>query len=88
MLEILLAIPLVTYATHKYKLLGLIEEGLKNNDLGNRCRLSKKSLGVSHIQIMPIFDFDSYDETSYPKHYNWGYDPKQYNVLEGSYQWS
>lgn len=34
---------------------------------------------------MPIFDFDSYDETSYPKHYNWGYDPKQYNVLEGSY---
>lgn len=47
-----------------------------------------KSLGVTHVQFMPLYDFstDSIDETKLDEpHYNWGYDPKNYNVPEGSY---
>lgn len=45
-----------------------------------------KSLGVNYVQINPFYDFASIDETdtSTPQ-YNWGYDPKNYNVPEGSY---
>mgnify|MGYP002241358149 FL=1 len=44
-----------------------------------------KSLGITHVQLMPVFDFGSVDEI-YPRiFYNWGYDPVQYRVLEGSY---
>ncbi len=44
-----------------------------------------RSLGVSHIQILPFYDFEGVDETKPFKHYNWGYNPSQYNVPEGSY---
>ena len=45
-----------------------------------------RKLGVNAIHILPSFDFASIDETklSVPQ-YNWGYDPKNYNVPEGSY---
>lgn len=44
-----------------------------------------KELGVTHVQLMPIYDFGSVDE-HYPQAvYNWGYDPVQYNVPEGSF---
>lgn len=43
-----------------------------------------KQLGVSHVQIMPMFDFGSTDEAD-PDAYNWGYDPVNYNVPEGAY---
>ena len=42
-------------------------------------------MGVTHIQIMPSYDFASVDESSTQKQYNWGYDPYNYNVPEGSY---
>lgn len=45
-----------------------------------------KELGVTHVQLMPSFDFSSVDETKQDvPQYNWGYDPKNYNVPEGSY---
>lgn len=44
-----------------------------------------KNLGISHVQIMPVFDFASYDEDAYFENYNWGYDPLQYSTIEGSY---
>lgn len=44
-----------------------------------------KDLGVTHVQIMPSFDYASVDETNPNSSYNWGYDPKNYNVPEGSY---
>ncbi|MDO4467196.1 MAG: type I pullulanase [Bacillota bacterium] len=44
-----------------------------------------KSLGVTHVQLMPVFDFGSVDEENPEIYYNWGYDPVQYRVLEGSY---
>ena len=43
-----------------------------------------RRLGVTHVQLMPVFDFGSVDEGN-PEDYNWGYDPVNYNVPEGSY---
>lgn len=45
-----------------------------------------KSLGVNAVHILPSFDYASVDETKLDSpQYNWGYDPKNYNVPEGSY---
>lgn len=44
-----------------------------------------KQLGITHIQLMPVYDFGSVDEIHPLLLYNWGYDPVQYNVPEGSY---
>lgn len=43
-----------------------------------------KKLGVTHVQLMPVFDYGSVDERS-PTDFNWGYDPVYYNIPEGSY---
>lgn len=45
---------------------------------------SIKELGVTHIQLQPVYDYHSVDEATKLK-YNWGYDPENYNCLEGSY---
>ncbi len=49
-----------------------------------------KELGVTHVQLQPFYDYSSVDETASgntvsKENYNWGYDPQNYNVLEGSY---
>lgn len=44
-----------------------------------------KQLGVTHVQINPFYDFGSVDEGKSDDSFNWGYDPKNYNVPEGSY---
>ncbi|MGD7044500.1 type I pullulanase [Jeotgalibacillus proteolyticus] len=45
-----------------------------------------KDLGVSHVQFLPIYDYRTVDETKLDTpQFNWGYDPKNYNVPEGSY---
>ena len=44
-----------------------------------------KELGVNYVQLLPIYDFGSVDEASKEDQFNWGYDPKNYNVPEGSY---
>ncbi|MEE1114923.1 MAG: type I pullulanase [Eubacterium sp.] len=43
-----------------------------------------KALGVTDIQLMPVYDFGSVDEAD-PSQFNWGYDPVNYNVPEGAY---
>ena len=70
------------------KFLGLAEQD--TNFQGYATGLKHlKELGVTHIQIMPIFDFSTLDEneeTFYvDSSFNWGYDPELYNVPEGSY---
>ncbi|MFC5382805.1 type I pullulanase [Arcanobacterium hippocoleae] len=74
--------------THKGKFLGLAETGTKTT-AGNPAGLDYiAGLGVTHVQLLPIYDFGSVDETGnlgYGKQYNWGYDPVNYNVPEGSY---
>ena len=49
------------------------------------CMEHLRSLGVSHVQLLPIYDFGSVDEGGDPEQFNWGYDPVNYNVPEGSY---
>ena len=45
-----------------------------------------KTLGINYVQINPFYDFASIDESdTTSEQYNWGYDPKNYNVPEGSY---
>lgn len=43
-----------------------------------------KKLGITHVQIMPMYDYGSVDEDD-GHQFNWGYDPVNYNVPEGSY---
>ena len=42
-----------------------------------------KDLGITHLQLLPIYDYASVDELN--PTFNWGYDPLNYNVPEGSY---
>ena len=44
-----------------------------------------KELGVTHVQLMPVYDYGSVDEAGDPAQFNWGYDPMNWNVPEGSY---
>ncbi len=42
-------------------------------------------LGITHVQLMPVYDYGSIDERDCSVGYNWGYDPVQYNIPEGKY---
>ena len=44
-----------------------------------------KQLGITHLQLLPIYDYKTVDESNPQSGYNWGYDPAQYFVPEGSY---
>lgn len=68
------------------KFLALTEQGT-TTFLGEKTGIDHlKELGVTHVHLLPSFDFASVDETKLNKpQYNWGYDPKNYNVPEGSY---
>ena len=45
-----------------------------------------KELGITHLHLLPLFDYLSVDEAQLDRpHFNWGYDPHHYNVPEGSY---
>jgi len=69
----------------KGKFLGLIEENTKSS-IGLETGFDYlKDLGFTHLQLLPIYDFGSVDEYNQFEIYNWGYDPVQYNVVEGSY---
>lgn len=69
---------------NKGKFLGLAETGTKSPG-GEKTGIDHiKELGVTHVHLLPSFDFNSVDETKSGQ-YNWGYDPLNYNVPEGSY---
>lgn len=71
---------------NKGKFLGLTETNTKN-DFGQSTGLDHlKEMGITHLHLLPVFDFKTIDETKLDqKQYNWGYDPKNYNAPEGSY---
>ena len=75
-----------TIASSSYpgKYLAFTERGLTNSagiSIGVDYLLQ---LGVTHLHMLPVFDYASVDETTCST-FNWGYDPKNYNVPEGSY---
>ncbi|MBC1435603.1 type I pullulanase [Listeria rocourtiae] len=78
---------------NKGKYLGVIQEGTKTAT-GDATGIDYlKKLGITHVQILPMFDYASLNEENHNSAseqlgalpYNWGYDPKNYNVPEGSY---
>ncbi|MBR5204567.1 MAG: type I pullulanase [Bacteroidaceae bacterium] len=72
--------------THKGKFLALTEEDTKSS-LGEKTGIDHlKELGVNHVHILPSYDYASVDESQPESNqYNWGYDPLNYNVPDGSY---
>ena len=71
--------------TNKGKFLGIVESGTTNAQ-GVPTGLDYiKSLGVTHLHLLPSYDYASVDETNPDAAFNWGYDPVNYNVPEGSY---
>ena len=71
--------------THKGKFLGLAETGTVSPK-GIPTGLDHiKALGMTHIHLLPVYDFGFTDESLAEPQYNWGYDPVNYNVPEGSY---
>ena len=63
-----------------------MEKGLVN-DAGDPVGIDHiKDLGVTHVHLMPCFDYQTVDEADYHRpQFNWGYDPMNFNVPEGSY---
>ena len=67
------------------KFLGLTETGTVNS-AGMSTGLDYiKNLGITHLHLLPSYDYASVDETDPDAPFNWGYDPVNYNVPEGSY---
>ncbi|MBQ4530673.1 MAG: type I pullulanase [Lachnospiraceae bacterium] len=70
----------------KGKFLGLTETGTVNSEGLTTGLDHMKDLGITHVHILPSFDYATVDETKLEtEQFNWGYDPKNYNVPEGSY---
>ncbi|MBB6022024.1 type I pullulanase [Paenibacillus sp. JGP012] len=76
---------------NKGKYLAFTETGLRD-EAGHTLGIDHLAeLGITHVHLMPVFDFATVDEAGVNDHmhdasnYNWGYDPLHYNVPEGSY---
>ncbi len=71
---------------NKGKFLALTEQGTRSL-CGDKTGVDHlKELGITHIHILPSYDYNSVDETQLlSNQYNWGYDPYNYNAPEGSY---
>lgn len=70
---------------HKGKFLGLTETGTKTPDGYSTGLDYIKNLGVTHIHLLPVYDYGFTDESLPLPQYNWGYDPVNFNVPEGSF---
>lgn len=74
-----------TNIKNKGKFLGITEEKRTTNG-GNPAGLDYlKYLGITHVQFLPLHDYKTVDELNPDLKYNWGYDPWQYFVPEGSF---
>jgi pullulanase len=70
----------------KGKFTALTEQGTRTPDGQSTGIDHLKELGITHVHLLPSYDFASIDETRLEENkYNWGYDPQNYNVPEGSY---
>lgn len=69
---------------YRGKYLGMVQTGTTSDGKTHTTLDHMKKLGVTHLHLLPVYDFGSVDETS-GDGFNWGYDPVNYNVPEGSY---
>ncbi|MEN9391132.1 MAG: hypothetical protein RL017_429, partial [Pseudomonadota bacterium] len=74
------------------KFMGLTQDGTFYADANNATKVTTGidhlvELGITHVHLLPIFDFATVDETvtDQSNNRNWGYDPQNYNIPEGSY---
>ena len=75
-----------TNAVNRGKYLGLTETGTQTPSGISTGIDHYKNLGITHLHILPMYDYGSVDETRLDEpQFNWGYDPVNYNVPEGSY---
>ncbi|MEG2291577.1 MAG: type I pullulanase, partial [Clostridium sp.] len=73
--------------SQKGKYLGLVQENTTLPESNIKTTLDHlKELGITHVHLLPVFDYKSVNEEAISsKEFNWGYDPQNYNALEGSY---
>ena len=75
--------------TNVGKYLGVIEKGTKTPGGVSTGLDHMVDLGITHVHLLPVYDYSSVDETTLDEpdaqKFNWGYDPKNYNVPEGAY---
>lgn len=69
----------------KFRALCLEDTTLDGDGAHPTCLNYLRRLGVTHVQLMPVYDYGSVDEAGEADAFNWGYDPMNYNVPEGSY---
>ena len=71
---------------HKGKYLAFTETGTRSKE-GLATGIDHLvEMGITHVHLLPVYDFYTIDETMLEEpQYNWGYDPKNYNVPQGSY---
>ncbi len=75
----------IASSQYKGKYLAFTENGLVNEH-GKPIGIDYlKQLGITHVHLLPVYDYASVDEASAEAQFNWGYDPENYNVPEGSY---
>ncbi len=68
------------------KYLSFTEKDTKTKSGSSTGLAHVKELGITHVHLLPAFDFNSIDESKLDQpQFNWGYDPKNYNVPDGSY---
>jgi pullulanase len=73
-------------SSHPGKYLGLVESGVEGPEGVSVAIDHMKELGVTHVHLLPSYDHYSIDETKLDvPQFNWGYDPQNYNVPEGSF---
>ena len=76
----------LTSSKYPGKYLAFTERGLTNASGVSAGVDYLVNLGISHVHLLPVYDFATIDETKLDTpQFNWGYDPKNYNVPEGSY---
>lgn len=71
-------------AEKRGKFLGMVEAGTRYNGVATGID-HLKELGVTHVQLMPVYDFGSCPDVNDTSCYNWGYDPRNFNVPEERY---
>lgn len=70
---------------HRGKYVAFADKGTKYQGV-NTCIEHLKELGITHVHLLPVEDYATVDESKpWLNQYNWGYDPKNFNCLEGSY---